>query len=303
MERLVLQRAAEERALADRVDLRAVELVPESRELVRRDVDAVLVGAEQRLIAEARAAGIVRHHIPRTVVRRSAVVGDVHREDLPVARARRRRRGLGDGDQHVRAAVEELAVRRERELENRHHEPLRGRVVVALRVGQERPERGRIDASVDLVLAGVEHRQRGRPARPVSRSRVDRERGVDRLDHQAAARAEALVGRRVARLVAVVGIPVVLERDAGEPERAGVRCRHRRRVSGDYSRRIRMAGRVRNVTVGLLARLRPNLVLPERRGGALRHRGDADDAEDGHCNQDRDRASRSSRRRHSSPLS
>jgi hypothetical protein len=79
LDRLILERAGHQRQLVDRVDLGAVELRAEGRELVRRDVDAVLVGPEQRLVAEARTTGMARQRSARPVIGDRAVVGVVDR--------------------------------------------------------------------------------------------------------------------------------------------------------------------------------------------------------------------------------
>jgi hypothetical protein len=88
-----------------------------------------------------------------------------------------------------------------------------------------------------------------------SRGRVDREGRVDGLDHPAIPDAEALVRWNVAGLVAVVGVAVILERDAREAESPGIRGRDRRRLPGDDPGRVRLARRVRNIAVDLLTRL------------------------------------------------
>ena len=73
----------------------------------------------------------------------------------------------------------------------------------------------------------------------------------------AVADAQTLVRRRVAGLVAVVDRALVLERQAGEPRRAGVRAGDRGRLARHDPGCIRLALRARDVAVDLLARFRP----------------------------------------------
>ena len=186
----------------------------------------------------------------------------------------------------MRLAVEEVAVRRKRKLEDRHDEALRVRVVVAARVAEERTERRRVHRAVDLVLAGEELGERHDAARRVTRGRIDREDRVDGLDHQAVAFAEALVGRCVARLVAVVGGPLILERHSRECGRAGIRARDRRRLTRHDAGRSRLALRARDVAVDFLAGFRPQLVLRER--GVSRIGDHPDDPDNEERGSDRD---------------
>ena len=73
----------DERRLLDRVDLSAVEAGPVDRELVRRDVHAVRVNAEQRLVAFAGATRV-------RLLTVAAVVRHVEAEEVPVRGTRRR---------------------------------------------------------------------------------------------------------------------------------------------------------------------------------------------------------------------
>ena len=173
---------------------------------------------------------------------------------------------------------EEVAARVERQLEDRHDEALGVRVVIAARIGEKRTERRRVHRAVDLVLAGEELRERHHAARRVARGRVDREDGVDGLDHQAVAFAEALIGRCVARLVSVVSGPLILERDARECGRAGIRAGDRRRLTRHDAGRSRLALRARDVAVDLLAGFRPQFGLTDR--GASRIGSGSEDTDD-----------------------
>ena len=116
--------------LREGVDLRPGEAVEVPRIRVRRDVEAVRVGADMRIVAQI-GPGVGTPSV-RAVVRNVDVVnvpgtGRVRRRadrDVEVIHAR----------EHTLTRAGDLRIQRQ----NDHEEPLRGRVVEAARVGYER---------------------------------------------------------------------------------------------------------------------------------------------------------------------
>src|SRR3954468_15781992 len=94
------------------------------------------------------------------------------------------------------------------DLEDRHVPPQRPRIEVALRVADERPERGRRRRAIDLMATGEEERHvRLYVALRPAAGRVQLEHGVHALEHLRSVRAKSLVWRRHRLLVPVVGEP------------------------------------------------------------------------------------------------
>src|SRR5690242_10599294 len=93
-------RRVHQRGLRHGVELRAVEAVLEEGELVGGDVEAIGVGADERLVAEAGAAGMAGHC--------AVAVGGVNAENVERAS---RVSGLADADEHARVAGERAGHR------------------------------------------------------------------------------------------------------------------------------------------------------------------------------------------------
>ena len=224
-------RAGGELCLRERVDLRAREAVATPRIGVRRDVEAVGVGPDVRVIAE------IRTGVRASGVR--AVVGDVDLVDVPGARRIGRR---ADGDVQM-IDVCERAVRQCVQRQDDDVEPLRRGVVEAGRVGHELTTNA--GCSVDRRRIAVEGVQIDRvvhvPREPADDVRrgvvgkrgaavrrvVDVQDVVDGLEHIAVAGAHALIRRLDGELVPSARIPLLVE---VQPLEAHVEVRVRLRL-------------------------------------------------------------------------
>ena len=122
--------AGGEALLRHRVDLRAVEARREGGELIGADIETVRVGADERLVAGARAAGVVG-------------IGRINHEQVERSR---RIRGLAHRDENVARAGEVARDRVDVELQDGDEEALQVGIEVALRVGGEVAERRRVRA-------------------------------------------------------------------------------------------------------------------------------------------------------------
>jgi hypothetical protein len=186
--------AAGQRALGERVHLGAVVLRAEERVFVRRQVEALGVDPDVRVVADARAVGVDRRAV-------AAVVGHVHPVEVP---------GLPRVGGHRDVEVVVAGQRPGRgglQGEHDQEEPVGRRVVQAGRVGELGPvdaggpvDRGRVaEEGVEVDDAGL----------PAAVGVEDAERVVHRLHDVPVAHAEGLVRRFDAELVAVVGGPLV----------------------------------------------------------------------------------------------
>lgn len=243
----------DEVGLGDGVDLRAVELWAEDGELVGADVDVLSVNAQQRLVAKAGAAGVVGLAV-------GAVVGG---EDLVV----RPRLGRVASGVHGEIGMRGGAVLVEEEDDR---EPgVGGRIEVAPGVAGE----------LDVAL-GIEHIDVEGAGDDRAVGSIDGEGGVDRLDDEAVADAEALIGWL--KLQTEVGHRAVVAADAVEV------AYERARLCGDGGRRAAAAERGRDPGVGM-ARARASGTRAARElgtsGGVLRRgrgRGGVEHTGDSH---------------------
>ena len=197
-----------------------MEVVAEERVFVRRQVDPVRIGAQMRVVAEARVGVRRQSRLPvggnagAVVVRGSlsTVILDRYAVDRPGAGRIPR---LADGEIEVVGAGEIATTNVVSGIIHRVHidgqdvgEPaVRRHVVVAARVGDERPEDvlRRIRLSDDLRRVAEEGVEIRRPLHRSARRVVDFHHVVDDLHLDAVADAQALVRRLERELVATVG--------------------------------------------------------------------------------------------------
>ena len=235
--------ARRERPLAHRVDLGAIEA---GAELVGADVEAVGVSADERLVAEARAARVRRRAV-------EPVIGGVEAVHPPGSG---RVAGRRDRDQLERAAG---AGRAGVLHQLGQEEPVRLHVVDALGIRDELP--GDTGAAVDLGRQGEELAQSRRAVERVALGVVDGHRVVDGRDHVAVADAERLVGRLEAELGVRVhlgtGEALVTVAQCVEAASARVACGDlvRPRVGGGGRNAGAASGAVRGVFREVLARI------------------------------------------------
>ena len=116
------------RQLIDRVDLGAIEASLEQRELVGRDPERVCVGADERLVSEARTA-----RVGRCAVR--AVVGDV---DIVQIETSEWVRAGADRNEHARVREIPSSRRIQIDLQLGDEPAIRLPVEIHSRIGQER---------------------------------------------------------------------------------------------------------------------------------------------------------------------
>ena len=237
--------------LRDAIDLRTIEATREQRKLVRRDVQAVVVRPDQRLIGEARAVRVGRRAV-------RAIVGRVDAEYLePVQRIAR----LADRDED-RCRAERGSTQGIHDLfEDRDEEPLGVVVVQTLGIAGERAANRRGHRAIDRVGKAkkrVESSDRtGNPL--VGRGIPQSDHEIDRLEHVAVTDAQALVGWLDAEIISAVGgaiVEMVETRGAKNAEWRtgdggdGTCCRR----GGDY--------RLRRRRIVVLAQLRPADRIP-----------------------------------------
>jgi hypothetical protein len=203
-----------EAPFAQCIDLRAVEPGAEQRELVRRDEDSMRIGADVRIVAEAKAeiAVVIGRALRAVVLHRQRIdgprsgrIGGVAHGEIKVVRAGERR-GRAD-------AIE------------RQHE-----VKPALRVGIEETRR---IGDVGPTCAGRAIDRRGVTIERILVDRshpgiagrvVDPDDVVHRLHHEAIARAQTLIGRLDRKLVAAIREALLVEIEAVEaPHDSGIR--------------------------------------------------------------------------------
>ena len=214
----------------------------------------------------------------------------------------RRRRGLRDRDVNVRLAVEEVARVAERQLEDGHEEPL------------DAPGRSSSADPSGTARRGSARRCGRSRACPVKNTVSDvgplvRWPEVEYVENV------VFTGSTTSPLptqspwsggVSLVWLPLSASRwslkvTPVKPKAPGFEARDRRDLAGHDPRCVRVVLRPRMVTVGLLARFRPDLVLADRGAWPLGRGGYTDDTEDEDC--DRDRDQRSSGRVHALPPS
>src|SRR5258708_5111299 len=206
--------SALERLLGYRVDLGPVEGEAGAQPvLVGRDVEAIRIGADQGLIAEARAVGMRWRAV-------APVIGGVDAEQVP---APGRVGALADRDLQVGGRHEVRGRRVEPNLQGGHEPPLIGRVEVALRIGHEVSEHrwiatGKRRNQVEELVQGCGGAERA------TRTVEHAEGVVDRLENESVADAQPLVRRFEAELRVQVlvrtGAPLVAMIQAVEAAKA-----------------------------------------------------------------------------------
>src|SRR5579859_5581030 len=250
-------RSRDKLALGDSIDLGAVESIGKERELIGGDVETILISANERLVAKARAIRMAW----RAVV---AVVRCINGEEGPHAI---RIASLGDGNQCMGTHAWRGVY-----LKDGQEPAICAGIKVALRVAQEWAasaggainRKGQAEESIERRWA-AHHRVVG--------CAIHRNDIIDRLDHKIAAYAETLVRWLQAERVAATGgagIKMIEAIEAGGA-RIGVRHPIAHWIGRGRWRRDRHRWSVRNrLLIGLLlgTDLRPTVGVITAGGSA-----------------------------------
>ena len=192
--------AADQSRLRDRIHLRARESILEQRELVGRDVDAVLVGADVRKVGKARSS--------RAIVIRRAFGAVVHPRDSVYDPFTRRIARLADREVEIVLAREGSCERILVEIDRKVEPPVRVGIVMTAdveREGAEHPGSSVDGRGKSVKLIEREDRRQRRSRAGV----VDAQRRIYRLEDVAVPYTKTLIGGLAGELISACGQPAV----------------------------------------------------------------------------------------------